>query len=170
MILCWQVIGLINHLDRLETRRASAPRPNYYACWQLDTWLLGRQLGYDDDALMSLHITVFFNTWNRETWDKKERDKEKRKREKEKRKTSTTTGFEPVRPKPLDFESNPLTTLARCLIRRAIFWHGVMYCMKLDFNCVVYTKVRRFADTRRDVIRQNAEAAPDFGASRNRVA
>lgn len=37
------------------------------------------------------------------------------KAKKEMQNVTTTTGFEPVRPKPLAFEANPLTTLALCL-------------------------------------------------------
>jgi hypothetical protein len=37
-------------------------------------------------------------------------------RHKSKKKYATRTGFEPVRPKPYDFESYPLTTLAPCLL------------------------------------------------------
>lgn len=40
---------------------------------------------------------------------------------------ATTTGFEPVRPKSLDFESNPLTTLARCLGALNVWSSMVVY-------------------------------------------
>lgn len=35
-------------------------------------------------------------------------------------KVSTTSGFEPLRPKPYAFEAYPLTTLARCLSDRDV--------------------------------------------------